>query len=111
MQEKRQDGGAAQPVEVEIGGKAYRLRGSDPAQLRRLAREVDAALGELTGGEALGDNYKVAVLAALNLAAEHDERKKRWRAALGELDGRAAQLESRLDELSQRLAREDRFCV
>ena len=36
-------------VQVTIGGRRYRLRGSDPAQLERLAATVDSTLEEIAG--------------------------------------------------------------
>ena len=91
------------PVEVVIGGRSYRLRGSDPEQLRRLASEVDQTLRDISGPGGPSDDFKTAVLAALNLAAERDEQRRDWREQLADLRERSDVLEERLEKLASLL--------
>jgi len=90
----------AQVVEVELAGRLYRLRGEDPALLRTLAARVDDALAEVAGASGLRDDFKVAVLAALNLASEHEERREAWLARARAVGQRARRLEESLLQLA-----------
>lgn len=101
---KHPGGGPLRPVEVRIGGKAYRLRGQDPALLARLAGKVDTTLRRIGETDESGQDYKVAVLAALNLAAEAEERDRHVHETAGRLRQRARRLEQRLETLSRRLS-------
>ncbi len=94
---------ASVPVEVTIGGRSYRLRGTNPEKLRTLAGDVDATLRQTAGPEGPQESYKVAVLAALNLAAEHDEIRQEWRERLAEFRERAKALDLRLQEVAKGL--------
>jgi cell division protein ZapA (FtsZ GTPase activity inhibitor) len=89
-----------QVVEVELAGRLYRLRGEDPALLRALAARVDDALAEVAGASGLRDDFKVAVLAALNLASEHEERREAWLARARAIGERARRLEESLLQLA-----------
>ncbi|NJN64888.1 MAG: cell division protein ZapA [Acidobacteria bacterium] len=64
-----------QPVIVEIGGKRFRLRGSSEETLRALAARVDDAVRDVAGDETPLDDPKVALLAALNIASEAEEKR------------------------------------
>lgn len=88
---------------VEIGGRSYRLKGGDPEHLHRLAAGVDSVLRRVAGPDGPLDSYKVAVLAALNLAADDAERRRRWTRGLWELRRRADSLELRLDRVRDSL--------
>jgi len=91
------------PVEVRIAGRSYRLRGSDPDQLRRLAAGVDETLAQIAGPNGSRDDFKVAVLAALNLAAQADEQRQGWAKQIDALRKRAHRLEERLEGLRKHL--------
>ena len=67
-----------QQIEVTIGTRRYKLRGADPAGLEALAARVDATLGEIAGPGGNKDDFKVAVLAALNLAGDHEDQRAAW---------------------------------
>ena len=88
-------------VQVTIGGRRYRLRGSDPSQLERLAATVDRTLEEIAGPGAPTDDFKVAVLAALNLAGDHEDLRAAWLEQARELQARARRLEARAKELRE----------
>lgn len=86
----------ARAVEVELAGRVYRLRGDDPSLLRALAARVDDALAEVAGPGGVRDDFKVAVLAALNLAAEGEERREAWLTRARAIAQRARKLEENL---------------
>jgi len=90
-------------VEVELAGRVYRLRGDDPALLRALAARVDDALAEVAGPGGARDDFKVAVLAALNLAAEGEERREAWLTRARAISQRSRQLEESLLALAAAL--------
>ena len=70
---------AEAPVEVVVGGKAYRVVASAEAEvLHRLAQVVDAKLHEL-GGSGRAISPQSMVLAALALAHELEEERARRR--------------------------------
>ena len=58
-------------IEVQIFGQVYRLRaGENPDQVRRVAALVDSKMNKIADRGASPDSYRIAVLAALELAAE-----------------------------------------
>ena len=61
MSETTGQKGTPDVVQVTIGGRRYRLRGSDPEQLQRLAATVDRTLEEIAGPGSSTDDFKVAV--------------------------------------------------
>ena len=64
--------GKARVTAVTIYGRTYNLRGDgDPAYLARLAQLVDRKMREVAESTGTADTMKVAILAALNLADEH----------------------------------------
>lgn len=89
-------------VSVEMGGRKYRLRGEDGEQLTRLARRVDDALTDIAGPDGPRDDFKVAVLAALNLASDHDEQTRSTVQETAALHERAQGLAQRLRRLKER---------
>ncbi|MBP7149507.1 MAG: cell division protein ZapA [Acidobacteria bacterium] len=90
-------------VEVQIGGRIYRLRGGQPALLQELASRVDRALADVAGPEGAADDFKVAVLAALNLEAEREEDRAAWLARAQAIAHRSRELEDRLVRLAAAL--------
>ena len=91
------------PVEVKIGRRLYRRRGDDPAALARLAARVDATLQEIAGPSGDPEDYKVAVLAALNLAASAEEGAREAGSRGEQVQQVIAELEQRLTALRERL--------
>ncbi len=58
-------------IQVEIFGQKYSLRGgADAAYIRELAALVDSRMKEVQRGTGTSDGYRIAILAALNLADE-----------------------------------------
>ncbi len=58
-------------IQVEIFGQKYSLKGgADAAYVRALAELVDARMREAQRGTGTSDGYRIAILAALNLADE-----------------------------------------
>ena len=58
-------------IEVQIFGQIYRLRvGEDPERIRRVAALVDEKMNKIADRGASPDSYRIAVLAALELADE-----------------------------------------
>ena len=88
----------AQVVSVEIRGKRYPIRSAlDPQYVNGLAAYVDDKMRAAAEATPVGDNLRLAVLAALNIADELfrcQEAQKGGRAALAE---RAEALERLVD--------------
>ncbi len=58
-------------VQVEIAGRTYTLRGDrDPRAVKELAAFVDQRMSEIAEQTQTVDTTRVAILAALNIAAE-----------------------------------------
>lgn len=58
-------------VEVQIGGRSYRLRSdADEAWLQSVASYVDESMGRIRSLTETVDSMDIAVLAALNIARE-----------------------------------------
>jgi cell division protein ZapA (FtsZ GTPase activity inhibitor) len=89
-------GNVERTVEVTMGGQSYRLRGTDPETLIRLAAEVDSALADVSPHAAPVQDIKVAVLAALNIAGDRDAERRALRTKLISTAERITQLEARL---------------
>jgi cell division protein ZapA (FtsZ GTPase activity inhibitor) len=62
---------SGQPVQVEIFGQSYNLRGAATSDdLNDLAGYVDRKMREVSESTSTVDSLKVAILAALNIADE-----------------------------------------
>ena len=89
-----------QVVSIEISGQQYPIRtGLDPEYVTRVAAYVDErmrAVGEVTPS---GDQVRLAVLAALNIADELFRCRDASRARSGEIAERAHELEELLDRV------------
>ena len=58
-------------IQVEIFGQKYSLKGgADAEYVRELARLVDSRMKDVQRGAGTADVYRIAILAALNLADE-----------------------------------------
>lgn len=93
--------GAADSIEVVIGGRRYKLRGDDTEVLKALAARVDETLARVAGPGGPRDDFKIAVLAALNLAGDHEDRRASWLQSARAIAHRARELEARLEGLSR----------
>lgn len=90
-------------VEVTIGFRKYRIRGAETPVLEALASRIDGLLGEIAGPTGHADDPKTAILAALNLSMEAEERRAEWERQAGQLTADSTALERRLAALSQRI--------
>jgi cell division protein ZapA len=93
-------------VAVEIYDQIYRLRGTDPAYIERLAQVVDAKMRAVSAMGNTVDSLRVAVLAALNICDELETLRQRYDALAGSLSlsqvtlrSRAGSLAGMLDEI------------
>jgi cell division protein ZapA len=95
-------------VSVTINGRVYRMACDDGQEdhLARLARDIDARIGQLRSafGE-IGDT-RLAVMAAIMVADELSETRRRMRSIEHELDGVR---DSRVAEVSRIEASERAF--
>ena len=82
-------------IRVEIYDETYNLRGSVPAYIQRLADVVDAKMRAVAQHTSTVDSLRVAVLAALNLADDYYQLKRKYEGIESHL-GRA--LDSALNE-------------
>ena len=57
-------------VELDIFGQTFSLIAEDEARLQEVAKYVDAQMKELSQSTATIDSFRLAVLAALNIANE-----------------------------------------
>lgn len=94
-------------VQVEIFGQTYSVRaGSDPGKLEEIAAYVDAQMREVSRAAGAVDTVKVAVLAALNIAADAFRIRAEAKQALDEAVQRAEEdVSARAEALSRELGR------
>jgi cell division protein ZapA len=96
-------------VRVEIFDESYNLCGSDAAYLQRLAELVDAKMRAVAQHASTVDAQRLAVLAALNIADELFQLRRRSEGMESEYSSRAGHLgralDSALDEALQELGR------
>jgi cell division protein ZapA len=89
-------------TEVEIFGATYNVRGnSDSEYLQEVARLVDRKMREIARHVATGDATKIAILAALNLADELCNNKKRQEGERVEIEEKVAVLAGELGKAVQ----------
>jgi cell division protein ZapA len=71
--------GKPESIAVEIYGQTYNVRGEgDPAYLTELARFVDSRMREIASQVSTVDPVRIAILAALNIADELSQCRKRY---------------------------------
>jgi cell division protein ZapA len=85
-------------IRVEIYDESYHLRGSDAAYIQRLADLVDAKMRAVAQHTTTVDSLRVAVLAALNIADEYCQLKRRYEGIESDLSSRTSHLGRALDE-------------
>ena len=80
-------------VHVEIFGQTYAVRaGGEPGFIEGLAAQVDAQMREVSKQSGAVDTVRIAVLAALNIAAELEDARARIDQADGKVRLRAEML-------------------
>ncbi len=84
-------------IRVEIYDENYNLRGSDPAYIQRLAEVVDAKMRAVAQHTSTVDSLRVAVLAAINLADDYYQLKRKYEGIESEYTSRASHLGNALD--------------
>jgi cell division protein ZapA len=88
-------------TEVRIFGATYHVRGSDDSgYLQALADLVDGKMREVAQNVATTDKARIAILAALNVADELFQARKRQEGERDEIKEKAAEL---VEELTQAL--------
>lgn len=85
-------------IRVDIYDDSYHLRGSDPAYIQRLADLVDAKMRAVAQHTSTVDSLRVAVLAAINLADDYYQLRRKYDGLQGDYSHRANDLERALDE-------------
>ncbi len=84
-------------IRVEIYDESYNLRGSDPAYIGRLAELVDAKMRTIAQHTSTVDSLRVAVLAALNIADDYYQLRRKYEGIESEYTSRASHLNHALD--------------
>ena len=95
-----QENDQEQSVSVEIYDQIYRLRGSDPAYIERLAASVDAKMRAVSAHGSTVDSLRVAVLAALNIADELTRLRHRYEAVAGSLEQSQTSMRTRAGSIA-----------
>lgn len=85
-------------IRVEIYDESYHLRGSDPAYIERLAELVDAKMRAVAQHTSTVDSIRVAVLAAINLADDYYQLRRKYDGIERDYSSRAHDLGRALDE-------------
>lgn len=92
-------------VKVEIFDHTYHLRGDlDQAHADELAQYVDATMRTIAEGTRTVDSVRVAVLAAMHLAAELFDLRERHRTLGGEIRERAERALTLVDRAFEKTA-------
>ena len=85
-------------IQVEIFGQMYTLKGgADAERVRQLAAYVNTRMKEVQKGTGVSEGYRVAILAALNIADELHRVRSQQEA----LQRTAVQSTNRLLEMTQ----------
>ena len=90
---------ANQGTPVQIFGQVYRLRSDEDAErVRQIAEIVDQKMNRIADRGASVDNYRIAVLAALELADELHAMRTKHADLQGLVDAKSSSLAALLDE-------------
>jgi cell division protein ZapA len=93
---------STQSVKVEIYNQSYNIRGNgDPEYIIQLAEFVDRRMREVAASTLTVDSLKVAILAALHIADELHQLKKRYE----QMDSQLAQKTTEYGELIDQVFR------
>jgi cell division protein ZapA len=84
-------------IRVDIYDESYHLRGSDPAYIQRLAELVDAKMRAVAQHTSTVDSLRVAVLAAVNLADDYYQLRRKYDRLESEYVSRTSHLGRALD--------------
>jgi cell division protein ZapA (FtsZ GTPase activity inhibitor) len=92
----------SQPIDVEIYDQKYKIvlqTPLDEAEIRVLAEELDRRMREIAEVSATADSLRVAILAALHLALEFQELKKRCEQNDVLINSKTAELSRTLEQV------------
>lgn len=95
-------------IRVEIYDESYHLRGSDPAYIQRLGELVDAKMRAVAQHTSTVDSLRVAVLAALNIADDYYQLRRKYEGIESEYTSRASHLGRALDSALDEVMAETR---
>ena len=90
-------------VEIDIFGQTFSLIAEDEARLREVARHVDAQMKELSQSTATIDSFRLAVLAALNIANERFDLADRLASKDNSVQAQFEALSARAERISLEL--------
>ena len=93
-------------VEIDIFGQTFSLIAEDEARLHEVAKYVDAQMKDLSQSTATIDSFRLAVLAALNIANERfdlaervDSKENAVRNQFEAMNSKAEQISLELDKI------------
>lgn len=90
----------AQSIRVEIYNQTYNIRSDgDNEYILRLAEYVDSKMREISSGTLTVDSLKVAILAALHIADEYHQLKRKHEQTDAQLASRSAEMTEMLDHV------------
>lgn len=90
---------ANQGTPVQIFGQVYRLRSDEDAdRVRQIAEMVDQRMNRIADRGASADNYRIAVLAALELADELHALREKHADLQDFVDAKSSSLAALLDK-------------
>jgi cell division protein ZapA len=99
--------GKPKRVELDIFGQTFTLIAEDESRLQEVAKYVDAQMKELSQSTATIDSFRLAVLAALNIANERfdlaDRLASKENAVQAQFDALNAKAEKLVIELEDTL--------
>jgi cell division protein ZapA len=99
MAEAQSEARPTDSIAVDIYDQTYRLRGSDPEYIQKLAGMVDSKMRAVAARGNTVDSLRVAVLAALNMADELARLEEDYRALSSAMTDTMA-LRSRANDLA-----------
>lgn len=94
-------GGSARRIEIEIFGQSFSVMADDEARLREVAAYVDRQMKDLSRTTSTVDSFRLAVLAALNIADERREMEARAAESEKAANARVAALSEKASKLAQ----------
>lgn len=93
---------ANQGTPVQIFGQTYRLKSDEDAdRVRRIAEMVDQKMSRIADRGSSADNYRIAVLAALELADELHTLQESHAQLRDRVESRSSSLAALLDEVNE----------
>lgn len=90
-------------VEIDIFGQTFSLIAEDEPRLLEVAKYVDAQMKELSQSTATIDSFRLAVLAALNIANERFDLSRQIEARQNEAEERVKALNAHAARISVEL--------